>query len=113
MIEIQFKLKSFDIYYIQNAFEFIKKIVKFFGLSITQQIILPVRITKYTVLRSPHIDKKSREQFQKKRNRQLFCIYTSNIQLALILLKIFKKAEIPGVEIELHLKFIDYFIMVK
>ena len=39
-------------------------------------IRLPNNITKYTVLRSPHIDKKSREQFQMKVHKQLSTFYT-------------------------------------
>ncbi len=39
---------------------------------------LPTRIERYTVLRSPHIDKKSREQFEMRTHKRLIDIYEAN-----------------------------------
>jgi len=39
---------------------------------------LPTRIERYTVLRSPHIDKKSREQFEIRTHKRLIDIYEAN-----------------------------------
>ena len=39
---------------------------------------LPTRIERYTVLRSPHIDKKSREQFELRTHKRLIDIYEAN-----------------------------------
>ena len=39
---------------------------------------LPTRIERYTVLRSPHIDKKSREQFEIRTHKRLIDIYEPN-----------------------------------
>jgi small subunit ribosomal protein S10 len=52
-------------------------------------IALPLQQSKYTVLRSPHIDKKSREQFEKKIYKHLFIISSDlkNIREKLINLK--------------------------
>ena len=41
-------------------------------------IPLPTRIERYTVLRSPHIDKKSREQFEIRTHKRLIDIYDAN-----------------------------------
>ncbi len=41
------------------------------GARIAGPIPLPTRISKYTVLRSPHVDKKSREQFEVRRHKRL------------------------------------------
>ena len=38
-------------------------------------VLLPTRIERYTVLRSPHIDKKSREQFELRTHKRLIDIY--------------------------------------
>jgi len=56
----------------------------------TSLINLPVRIKRFTVLRSPHIDKKSREQFELKNYKQLINISCEN-ELVGFLLKIVKK----------------------
>lgn len=41
-------------------------------------IPLPTRIERYTVLRSPHIDKKSREQFEMRTHKRLIDIFEAN-----------------------------------
>jgi small subunit ribosomal protein S10 len=41
-------------------------------------IPLPTRIERYTVLRSPHVDKKSREQFEMRTHKRLIDIYDAN-----------------------------------
>ena len=41
-------------------------------------IPLPTRIERYTVLRSPHVDKKSREQFEMRTHKRLIDIYEAN-----------------------------------
>lgn len=66
LIKINFKFKSFQ----KHNFKFVlpKILRKVIGMSIlTNGIVsLPSKIQRYTVLRSPHIDKKSREQFETK-----------------------------------------------
>jgi len=46
---------------------------------------LPTRIERYTVLRSPHIDKKSREQFELRTHKRLIDIYEANARTAEVL----------------------------
>jgi Ribosomal protein S10p/S20e len=62
-----------------------------------RSIRLPKRRTLYTVLRSPHIDKKSREQFEMKIHKQCFFIQseTKYLRTQLLLLKL---QDIPGVQ---------------
>ena len=44
------------------------------GRSIPGPVILPTKKNKYTVLRSPHVDKKSREQFEMRTHKRLIDI---------------------------------------
>ena len=61
-------------------------------------IPLPSDRTLYTVLRSPHVDKKSREQFQTKVHKRLIDIYNSNPQTVDALMKL----DLPaGIDIEI------------
>ena len=46
---------------------------------------LPTRIERYTVLRSPHIDKKSREQFELRTHKRLIDIHDANARTAEVL----------------------------
>lgn len=62
--EIKIKLKSFDHKLLDQAAKSIREAVSLTGASIRGPIPVPRRIWKCTVNRSPHIDKKSREQFE-------------------------------------------------
>ena len=68
---LSLRLKSFHPYY-SNRFVFIisKKFRAFFPL-IEKQIFLPKRIQRFTVLRSPHVDKKARDQFERRIHQRL------------------------------------------
>lgn len=61
---VRIKLKAFDHKLLDRATERIVDSAKRAGSKISGPIPLPTKIKKYTVLRSPHIDKKSREQFE-------------------------------------------------
>ena len=61
---IRIKLRAYDNKILDQSTEEIVNTVKRTGANIKGPIPLPTKIEKYTVLRSPHIDKKSREQFE-------------------------------------------------
>ena len=74
------------------------KTAKSTGAVISGPIPLPTRRTIYTVLRSPHVDKKSREQFQTKIHKRLVDILNSTPKTVESLMKI----DLPaGVDIEI------------
>ena len=72
--KIRIKLKSYDFNLVDKSAEKIVKTVKTTGAIVTGPIPLPTKIEKYTVLRSPHIDKKSREQFETRTHKRLIDI---------------------------------------
>ena len=61
---IRIRLKAYDHRLLDRSTVDIINTAKNTGATISGPIPLPTRKTKYTVLRSPHIDKKSREQFE-------------------------------------------------
>jgi small subunit ribosomal protein S10 len=107
---IQIKLKSFDTYYINLANNFVKSIFSSLHIDSIHQINLPSHIKKFTVLQSPHIDKKSREQFQLKIYKQIIQIKLLEKQKAFLLIELLKNLELIGIEMEIKIKFLDYFI---
>jgi small subunit ribosomal protein S10 len=109
MTQIQLKLKSFDPYYIALATKYINSILNFLNIQENRQITLPAHIKKFTVLRSPHIDKNSREQFQIKKYKHLIGIYSVDEQQTLLLINILKDAEFIGIELEIRIKVLEYF----
>ena len=71
---IRIKLRAYDNKILDASTEEIVNTVKRTGATIKGPIPLPTRIERYTVLRSPHIDKKSREQFESRTHKRLIDI---------------------------------------
>lgn len=61
---IRIRLRSFDQHVLDRSAEDIVDTAKRTGALVAGPIPIPTKIARYTVLRSPHVDKKSREQFQ-------------------------------------------------
>ena len=72
--KIRIKLKSYDHNLVDKSAEKIVKTVKSTGAVVSGPIPLPTRINRYTVLRGPHVDKKSREQFEIRTHKRLIDI---------------------------------------
>ncbi|MCX7018168.1 MAG: 30S ribosomal protein S10 [bacterium] len=68
---IRINLKAFDHRLLDESVKEIVNTAKSTGAKVAGPIPLPTRISKYTVLRSPHVDKKSREQFEVRRHKRL------------------------------------------
>ncbi len=75
---IRIKLQSYDHNLVDKSAEKIVKTVRSTGAVVTGPIPLPTRKKIFTVLRSPHVNKKSREQFQLATHKRLLDIYTSS-----------------------------------
>lgn len=76
--KIQIKLKSYDHTLVDKSAAKIVKIVKSSGAVVDGPIPLPTRKNFFTVLRSPHVNKKSREQFKLFFHKRLMIIHTSS-----------------------------------
>lgn len=95
--KIRIKLKSYDYSLIDKSAERIVKAVKDTKAVVSGPIPLPSKKEIYTVLRSPHVNKKSREQFQLCTYQRLIDIYASSANKTVDALM---KLELPsGVEI--------------
>ena len=62
--KIRIRLKAFDYKLLDQSVSEIVETARRTGAKIAGPIPLPTKINRYTVLRSPHVDKKSREQFE-------------------------------------------------
>jgi len=95
--KIRIKLKSYDHNLIDKSSERIVKTVKQTGAVVSGPIPLPTDRTVYTVNRSPHVDKKSREQFETRIHKRLIDIFSSTQKTIDALMKL----ELPaGVDVE-------------
>jgi small subunit ribosomal protein S10 len=96
--KIRIKLKSFDHSLVDKSAEKIVKAVKATGAVVSGPVPLPTKIEKFTVLRSPHVNKKAREQFQLCTYKRLIDIFSSSAKTVDALMKL----ELPsGVDVEI------------
>ncbi len=96
--KIRIKLKSYDYNLVDKSAEKIVKTVKSTGAVISGPIPLPTKKRIFTVLKSPHVNKKAREQYQLCSYRRLMDIYSSTPKTVDALMKL----ELPsGVEVEI------------
>ena len=76
--KIRIRLKGYDHKLLDKSTMEIVDTAKRTGASIAGPIPLPTSINKYCVLRSPHVDKKSREQFEMRIHKRLIDIINPN-----------------------------------
>ena len=72
--KIRVRLCAFDVKLIDQSAQSIVQAVQKAGAKVLGPIPLPTRINKVTVLRSPHVNKKSREQFEMRTHKRLIDI---------------------------------------
>lgn len=73
--KIRIKLKAYDYRVLDQSVKEIVDTARKTGARIAGPVPLPTKISRYTVLRSPHVDKKSREQFEIRTHKRLIDIY--------------------------------------
>ncbi|MFY7786604.1 MAG: 30S ribosomal protein S10 [Thermoflexibacteraceae bacterium] len=96
--KIRIKLKSYDHNLVDKSAEKIVKAVKATNAVVSGPIPLPTEKEIFTVLRSPHVNKKSREQFQLCTYKRLLDIYSTSPKTVDALMKL----ELPsGVDVEI------------
>ena len=97
---IRIRLKAFDHRVLDQSTSEIVDTARRTGARVRGPIPMPTRIEKFTVLRSPHIDKKSREQFEIRTHRRVLDIVDPTPQTVDALMKLDLAA---GVDIEIKL----------
>ncbi len=97
---IRIRLRAFDHRVLDQSTSEIVNTAKRTGAHVRGPIPLPTRIEKFTVLRGPHIDKKSREQFEMRTHKRLLDIIDPTPQTVDALMKLDLAA---GVDVEIKL----------
>jgi small subunit ribosomal protein S10 len=99
--QIRIRLKAFDHAVLDQAAADIVRTVEKTGGKVSGPSPLPTKTQRWTVLRSPHIDKKSREQFELKTHKRLIDITDSRPQTVDALTKL----DLPaGVDVEIKVE---------
>jgi small subunit ribosomal protein S10 len=98
--KIRIRLKAYDHRVLDQSVGEIVETAKRTGARIVGPIPLPTVLNKYTVLRSPHVDKKSREQFEIRTHKRLLDIVEPTPQTVEALMKLDLSA---GIDVEIKL----------
>ena len=98
--QIRIRLKAFDHVVLDQAAADIVRTVEKSGAAVSGPIPLPTKTQRWTVLRSPHVDKKSREQFEIRTHKRLIDILEPTPQTVDALMKLELAA---GVDVEIKL----------
>jgi small subunit ribosomal protein S10 len=98
--KIRIKLKAYDHRLLDRSTVEIIETVRRTGAIVLGPVPLPTEINRYTLLRSPHVDKKSREQFEIRTHKRLVDIVNPNQRTIDALMKL----DLPaGVDVEIKL----------
>lgn len=95
---LRIKMRAYDYKVLDQSVQEIVQTAKNTGAKVAGPIPLPTEINRFTVLRSPHIDKKSREQFEMRTHKRLVDIIDPTQQTVDSLMKLDLSA---GVDVEI------------
>ncbi len=98
--KIRIRLKAYDHKLLDKSAGEIVETAKRTGVAIRGPFPLPTSVNRWTVLRGPHVDKKSREQFERRTHRRLLDIIEPTQQTVDALMKLDLSA---GVHVEIKL----------
>jgi len=98
--KIRIRLKAYDHKLLDQSSLDIVDTARKTGAKIVGPVPLPTRINKFTVLRSPHVNKKSREQFEIRTHKRMMDILEPTQQTVDALMKLDLS---PGVDVEIKL----------
>lgn len=98
--KVRIRLKGFDHKLLDQSTSEIVETAKRTGARLSGPIPLPTRIERFTVLRSPHVDKKSMEQFEVRTHKRLLDILEPTQQTIDALMKLDLSA---GVDVEIKM----------
>jgi small subunit ribosomal protein S10 len=98
--KIRIRLKAYDHKLLDQSAADILDTARKTGAKVVGPIPLPTKVNKYTILKSPHVDKKSREQFEIRTHKRLLDILEPTQQTVDALMKLDLS---PGVDVEIKL----------
>ncbi|MCE5186702.1 MAG: 30S ribosomal protein S10 [Planctomycetaceae bacterium] len=76
--KIRIRMEAYDHRALDSSAKEIVEQARRTNARVSGPVPLPTRIERYTVLRSPHVDKKSREQFEMRTHKRVIDIYDAN-----------------------------------
>ena len=99
------RIKAFHPYYINRFVLIAKQLLKSITYIEEKQFFLPKRIERFTVLRSPHVDKKARDQFERRTHQRIieWTLPNINKNKNLYLYSFFRNLSKMAVGVQIHI----------
>jgi small subunit ribosomal protein S10 len=103
--KILLALHSFEEHHIKHASTHISQLCQSIKLHPPTWAAMPIKRTLFTLLRSPHIHKKARDQYQMLRRKHVGMLHTQHLNTANMMLQIVKELQLPGVEVHVKVEY--------
>lgn len=87
---LKIKVKSFHKYYLNRFIVLVEENIKANMLNLNSHVFLPNQIERFTVLTSPHVDKKAREQFERRIYKSILLIDVTDYEKNWMLFKLIR-----------------------
>lgn len=106
-VSVNILLNSYNHYYIKKSVIHLSKTIQKWNIPLIQIkcIPLPQRKRKITLLKSPHVHKKAREQFELLTKKSRIEIITPTKSQATLIILLLAHSQFPGVEIAVQVKY--------
>lgn len=102
---LKLHLKSYHAYYLNQLVFAIAKLINDLSRNYASQLYLPLHIERYTLLRSPHVDKKSREQFERITHMRVLTFkFNSNSITNTLLERVFYFIQLNAIGVEVRVE---------
>ena len=107
-MKIQLHLKSYHAFYLNNVIIEIQKLCLEELFNSKTQLFLPLQKERYTLLRSPHVDKKSREQFERITHKRLLTFTFNHVRPVnrVLIERLLYGVQIAAVGVEIRIDYI-------
>ena len=110
MYRITCHIKSFEVFFVQQAGRTIEAIAQLVegtprgdeSKRVCTTVFAPRHVKKLTVIRSPHIDKKARDQFELRTTKRSYRFEVSDRKSAALALELLETLQFPGVQVALE-----------
>ena len=104
---LKIKVKSFHPFYLNRFIVLVEKILKQNLLNVNLNVYLPKKIERFTVLTSPHVDKKARDQFEQRVYKRVFIFSIVGVQKKSYLYRFVRLLSSFAIGVEVKVEYIS------
>jgi len=105
------RFKAYHPSYINRLLKLISQELSLWGLPQHNTVFLPKRVERFTVLRSPHVDKKARDQFERVTHKRLLVVTLSGKESFLVY-RLLRFISFAAVGVEVRVRYVTKFMPV-